>query len=172
MKSLIDKKLRMLMFLILVLGIAQESKSQQYCGTLLGNAGGMLFQPCGTAFDITFNNQTGQQLTVYFNYFTNCSDHLIPIISLGPGAVNQQVQVPRIQSDFPTQEPEYCSPSDCVKPCYMVVELGGTFYVPTNSQFSTLPNGGTYCGWLTPDPAVCMDVQHVGPTQYVITFRY
>jgi hypothetical protein len=176
----------------------------QNCGTPLGSSGGqqICFQNCAVAYTVDFRNSTHCDLGIWWNYFTDCTDHLIPSSDLVSGlhtipgnmlpGLWKTHDVYEIQSNLPTSGDNYpdcecnknnCTPDPvtgispcCTPPCYMVVEYfpyTGSFLLPTNLTFTAAASGGTYCGWLNcGGTIVCVTMMQLGPNYYSVDFHY
>lgn len=174
--------MKKIILLLMAISVVIYTKAQ--CPGPLGSAGGQQFGLCNPIYTVEFMNTTNCDLAIWWNYATNCTDHLIP--SYGPGTnvvpatpapgVWSSHQVYEIKSILPNagDNGKNCNPSKCNAPCYMVVECpvnSGNFILPTNLIFNQIPNGGTYCGWFVCNGInVCVTIAQIGPTQYTVSF--
>ncbi len=177
--------------------------SGQNCGVPLGSSGGqqICYQNCAIAYTVEFTNSTNCDIGIWWNYFTNCTEHLIPSIDVASGVHTIPANMPpgtwklhnvyEIQSDLPGSGDNHpdcecnknnCAPGPgglspcCTPPCYMVVEwppYTGSFILPTNLTFTAAANGGTYCGWFNcGGTIVCVTMLQGGPNSYSVDFHY
>ena len=175
--------MKKLLLLFIALSGALHSKGQ--CPNPLGSSGGQQFGLCNPIYTVDFRNTTDCDLAIWWNYKTNCTDHLIQ--SYGPGTnvvpatpppgTWSSHQVYEIKSILPNAgDGGNCNPSKCNAPCFMVVETppnSSNFVLPTNLTFTQIPNGGTYCGWfICNGQTVCVTMMLIGPGQYSVDFHY
>lgn len=176
--------MKKLLFLFIALTGAMFSNGQ--CPAPFGSSGGQQFGRCNPIYTVDFRNSTDCDLAIWWNYKTDCTDHLIP--SYGPGTnivpstlppgIWSTHQVYEIQTIFPSSGDTSinCSPSKCNAPCFMIVETppgSGNFVLPTILSFTQIPNGGTYCGWfMCNTQIVCVTFMQLGPTHYSVDFHY
>ena len=126
--------MKKLLLLFIALSGALHSKGQ--CPNPLGSSGGQQFGLCNPIYTVDFRNTTDCDLAIWWNYKTNCTDHLIQ--SYGPGTnvvpatpppgTWSSHQVYEIKSILPNAgDGGNCNPSKCNAPCFI-------------SIFSTNPN--------------------------------
>lgn len=178
-------------YLFLALIWASNSFGQS-CGVPLGSSGGQQVCYGPSAFVINFSNETNTDLGIWWNYFTDCTDHLLPspgpvqhIVPSGVPTANRIThKVPKIKTDFGANVDN--SDCDCSRaanwtsPCYIAVEFPGSqFTLPIPQSMSWNVNatwtGGTFCGWNPPGyggPPVCVSITILSPNEANIDFHY
>jgi hypothetical protein len=173
------KKFKFTLILILIINFINSSSAQVECPVPLGSSGGQQWALCDPAYQINYTNNTSCNLRVWWNYKTDCTDHML---TSGTIFANQTMQetVWEIRTDFQDCDEEIqpkCCPSNCTKPCYFIVEVpsGSQNYrfIINNTDFEALAAGGTYCGWAQDCGSslmLCVTFQIVGPGIYNITF--
>lgn len=150
----------------------------QACGLPLGSSGGQQAAPCNPVYTIHFqNNSVHPFIGIWWNYFTNCTEHLIPstdVLSGSPYIPNGGAWYDHIiykyQSTLSVAD-NNCNPSNCVNPCYLVLEFppfgSGNFILPTNVQFPGPPSS-TLCN---PSVNYCLTITPIGPNEYNIVIN-